>query len=136
MRRVTRCALSVATQKALDRHQETINQARADGTLNVERQWKGARKTKPLQTVLKTLKQMAGMRERCMYCGDSHVDLLQLDRREALEAGYRKPTDESWRYSNAPYNSQTSIPTRSATISARPTIMDCSAGTSPEPAST
>ncbi|RKT46378.1 hypothetical protein BDD21_3890 [Thiocapsa rosea] len=46
MRRVTRSALPVATQKALDRHQEMVNQARADGTLNVERQWKGARKTK------------------------------------------------------------------------------------------
>ncbi len=90
MRRVTRSVLPVVTQKALARRQEKVNQARADGTLNVERHWKGARKTKPLQTVLKTLKQMAGMRERCMYCGDSHVDLLQLDRREALEAGYRK----------------------------------------------
>jgi hypothetical protein len=90
MRRVTRSVLPVATQKALDRHQARVNQARADGTLNVERHWNGARKTKPLQTVLKILKQMAGLRERCMYCGDSHVALLQLDRREALEAGYRK----------------------------------------------
>ncbi len=72
MRRVTRSALPVATQNALHRRQEKVNQARADGTLNVERHWKGARKTKALQTVLKTLKQMAGMRERCMYCGDSH----------------------------------------------------------------
>lgn len=72
MRRVTRSVLPVATQKALDRHQERVNQRRAYGTLNVEKQWKGARKTKPLQTVLKTLKQMAGLRERCMYCGDSH----------------------------------------------------------------
>lgn len=72
MRRVTRSVLPVATQKALARRQEKVDQARAVGTLNVEAQWKGARKTKPLQTVLKTLKQMAGLRERCMYCGDSH----------------------------------------------------------------
>jgi hypothetical protein len=72
MRRVTRRSLPAPTQLALDKRQQTANQDRANGTLNVERQWKSARKTKPLLTVLKTLKEMAGERERCMYCGDSH----------------------------------------------------------------
>jgi uncharacterized protein (TIGR02646 family) len=72
MRRVTRRSLPPPTQVALDRRQQRADQKRASGTLNVEGEWKGARKTKPLMTVLKTLKNMAGERERCMYCGDSH----------------------------------------------------------------
>jgi uncharacterized protein (TIGR02646 family) len=72
MRRVTRRALPAPTQLALDRRQQTADQKRASGTLTVQSAWDGARKTKALKTVLKTLKEMAGERERCMYCGDSH----------------------------------------------------------------
>jgi len=72
MRRVARRALPAPTQLALDRRQQTADQKRASGTLTVQSEWDGARKTKALKTVLKTLKEMAGERERCMYCGDSH----------------------------------------------------------------
>jgi uncharacterized protein (TIGR02646 family) len=73
MRRVIRRALPPPTQGALDRRQQKADQKRtAAGTLNVQSTWNSARKTKPLATVFKTLKEMAGERERCMYCGDSH----------------------------------------------------------------
>jgi uncharacterized protein (TIGR02646 family) len=73
MRRFTRCALPAPTQAALDRRQQMADQQLANGvTLDVQSTWNGARKTKPLTTALKTLKEMAGERERCMYCGDSH----------------------------------------------------------------
>lgn len=73
MRRVTRSALPAPTQAALDGRHQTVIQKRASGaTLDVQGIWNAARKTKPLATALKTLKAMAGERERCMYCGDSH----------------------------------------------------------------
>jgi uncharacterized protein (TIGR02646 family) len=72
MRCVTRRVLPAPTQLALDRRQQTANQKRASGTLTVQSEWDGARKTKVLKTVLRALKDMAGERERCMYCGDSH----------------------------------------------------------------
>lgn len=73
MRRFTRCALPAPTQAALDRRQQMADQQLAKGvTLDVQSTWNGARKTKPLTTALRTLKEMAGERERCMYCGDSH----------------------------------------------------------------
>jgi len=72
MRRVTRSPLPAPTQAALNRRQQAADKKRASGTLKVQSTWDGARKTKPLVTVLKALKEMAGERERCMYCGDSH----------------------------------------------------------------
>ena len=38
----------------------------------MDRTWKTARQTKPLKTALGVLQKMAGPRQRCMYCGDSH----------------------------------------------------------------
>lgn len=73
MRRIARLALPAATEKALKRRQEDANKKQAEGTLNVDKEWKGARNTKPLKTALSTLKTMAGQRERCMYCCDSHA---------------------------------------------------------------
>lgn len=72
MRRTIRIDLPRATQKALDGRQKKANEKRAAGTLDIEKEWKGARQTKPIKTALGALKSMAGMRERCMYCGDSH----------------------------------------------------------------
>ena len=60
MRRVIRRALPPPTQGALDRRQQKADQKRtAAGTLNVQSTWNSARKTKPLATVFKTLKEMA-----------------------------------------------------------------------------
>ena len=72
MLRIVRIDLPPATQKALDDRQEKANEKRAAGTLNIENEWKGARQTKSLKTALGALRTMAGERERCMYCGDSH----------------------------------------------------------------
>ncbi|MDR3414917.1 MAG: hypothetical protein P4L83_01915 [Nevskia sp.] len=52
--------------------QRSADVKRAAGTLDVQSEWKNARKSKALKTVLGTLREMAGTRERCMYCGDSH----------------------------------------------------------------
>ncbi len=42
------------------------------GLTNVEKAWKNARRTPALGAVFRTLQSMAGVRERCMYCVDSH----------------------------------------------------------------
>ncbi len=39
---------------------------------SVEQDWKSARQTATLKTVLRALQAMMGARERCMYCVDSH----------------------------------------------------------------
>lgn len=72
MRRISRQALLAATAKALAKRQAEADTQRAAGTLDVERTWKSARQAKPLKTVHRTLRAMAGQRERCMYCCDSH----------------------------------------------------------------
>ena len=72
MRRISRLDLPVRTQQALDRRQADADGKRAGGILNVEKVWKNARKSKPLKTALGVLETMAGDRQRCMYCGDSH----------------------------------------------------------------
>lgn len=72
MRRICRPPLPAATARALAKRQDDTEDQRAAGHLDVERTWKNARKTKPLKTVHDTLRNMAGQRERCMYCCDSH----------------------------------------------------------------
>jgi uncharacterized protein (TIGR02646 family) len=72
MRRVTRPALPTAAQAYLNKRQSKANADLAAGTLNVELAWKTARQTKAMGTVLGSLRQMMGPRERCMYCVDSH----------------------------------------------------------------
>ena len=72
MRRIIRNDLPQGTKKALDDRQENANEKRAAGTLDIEKEWKSARQTRPLKTALSALKTMAGERQRCMYCGDSH----------------------------------------------------------------
>ena len=72
MRRIIRKDLTASTKKALDGRQAKADQKRVAGKLDISQEWKGARQTRPLKTALKVLKSMAGERERCMYCGDSH----------------------------------------------------------------
>lgn len=72
MRRVTRPALSRKVQVYLNQRQAAVNSHRVLNTLDIERDWKSARQTKAIGTVLETLQQMMGVRERCMYCVDSH----------------------------------------------------------------
>lgn len=72
MRRFTRPDLAEDATIALADKQASANDKSAAGVLDVQAAWKSARETKPLQTVLGVLKGMTGIRERCMYCSDSH----------------------------------------------------------------
>lgn len=72
MRRVSRPALPAAVQSDLDRKQSAVEARRAAGNLDIEQAWRSARQTQAIGTVLLTLQQMMGRRERCMYCVDSH----------------------------------------------------------------
>lgn len=72
MRRVIRPALPKAAQTYLNKRQASTNAKRELGQLDIEKEWKVARQTKALNSVLATLRQMVWPRERCMYCVDSH----------------------------------------------------------------
>lgn len=87
MRRVTRPVLPGKVQAYLNKRQSAANQRRALGTLDIERDWKSARQTKTIGTVLKTLQQMTGVRERCMYCVDSHGSDIEHFRPKAQYQG-------------------------------------------------
>lgn len=66
MRRILRPMLPDRIQSYLDRQQARTT------AQNVEKTWKSARQTRSMNTVMKTLQSMMGLRERCMYCVDSH----------------------------------------------------------------
>lgn len=72
MRRVFRRDLSAKTVRELNRKQLRADMKREAGMLNVNEEWQRARRNKPLKEAYDTLREMAGERERCMYCGDSH----------------------------------------------------------------
>ena len=72
MQKIQRLALLPETVKALNRKQRAANKKRTAGNLNVEATWKSARQTIPVKAALDVLQMMAGNRQRCMYCGDSH----------------------------------------------------------------
>jgi uncharacterized protein (TIGR02646 family) len=72
MRRVVRIPLPALTQQALDGKQDDFDLRRAQIELDAGVTWDAARKTIPILTCLGVLREMAGHRERCMYCSDSH----------------------------------------------------------------
>lgn len=72
MRRITRVPLDASVQQVLDQRQASADDQRQKGHIQLERVWKAARKTRPFQNIMATLKAMTGQRERCMYCLDSH----------------------------------------------------------------
>lgn len=72
MRRVMRLALPGRVQAYLDRRQSAADQRRRSGISDIGREWKAARQTQAIGVVLRSLQQMMGQRERCMYCVDSH----------------------------------------------------------------
>ncbi|MBK6972203.1 MAG: TIGR02646 family protein [Sterolibacteriaceae bacterium] len=57
------------------------------GTLDIQREWKAARQTKAVGAVLRTLQQMMGVHERCMYCVDSHGSDIEHFRPKARYPG-------------------------------------------------
>lgn len=72
MRRVIRHPLDAAVEDDLNRRQGEADQKQIAGTLHPANEWKSARQSQPLLSVLAQLKSMMGERERCMYCLDSH----------------------------------------------------------------
>lgn len=72
MRRVVRVALGAAAMRELKKKQTDANTKCQIASFDSTRHWKTRRSTKPLLAVEKALKEMAGGRERCMYCLDSH----------------------------------------------------------------
>ena len=72
MRRFIRPCLPKAAQTYLSKRQSSTNTKHGLGQLNIETDWKAARQTKTLKSVLVTLQKTMGPRERCMYCVDSH----------------------------------------------------------------
>lgn len=73
MRRVMRETLDVDVQDNLNQRQVEADRKRAAAALQVNAEWKNARQTAPLQSVLAALKHIMGEHERCMYCLDSHA---------------------------------------------------------------
>lgn len=73
MRTIKRLDLNTKTQKDLRKRTlaliDKINQGEKPDTTVI---WKNAREVNSLKAALQTLKAMAGERERCMYCEDSH----------------------------------------------------------------
>jgi uncharacterized protein (TIGR02646 family) len=49
-----------------------VNAKKQAGTLEVEKEWSASRKTQKIKDVVRVLRQMMGIRERCVYCLDSH----------------------------------------------------------------
>lgn len=72
MRRIPRATLPKAAETYLDQRQSRADTKNKNGALNIESDWKAARQTKSLKTVVATLQAMMGPRARCMYCMDSH----------------------------------------------------------------
>jgi len=72
MRKIQRLDLPARTEKALSRKQAEVDTKLAAHALDVGAAWKSARQSKPIKTALGVLQKMAGNRQRCMYCGDSH----------------------------------------------------------------
>lgn len=72
MRRIQRMAVDTVAQTYLDRRQAKANKLSSNGSLNAEREWKTARQTEKMRKVFAILQSMMGVRQRCMYCLDSH----------------------------------------------------------------
>jgi uncharacterized protein (TIGR02646 family) len=63
--------LHAETVDALRRLQAEASRLQAVGSLQPIEHWKHHRSTKPIHALFATLQQMAGKRQRCMYCVDS-----------------------------------------------------------------
>ena len=72
MRRIQRVILPKVAQSYLSKRQLAADDKQKNGILNILDDWKSARQTKPLKAVVTTLQTMMGLRQRCMYCLDSH----------------------------------------------------------------
>lgn len=71
MRRVKRTALPANAQKYMDGRHARVIARLTSKSLDIEGEWKAARQTRAMASVVSTLGHMAGARQRCMYCVDS-----------------------------------------------------------------
>jgi uncharacterized protein (TIGR02646 family) len=71
MRRIRRKSLPQAEARKLRMEQTNANAKLVSRSLDAQKEWNRARQNKPLKAAFSTLLEMAGNRERCMYCGDS-----------------------------------------------------------------
>jgi uncharacterized protein (TIGR02646 family) len=67
MRHIERPTLSADFEAYL-----VARQAEVDAGADVQNAWEAAARSRPFRPVRETLRRMAGERERCMYCEDSH----------------------------------------------------------------
>ena len=72
MCRIQRASLPPADVLSLAKRQRKADGQHAAGQLDVNATWRSSRKTRLLRRIHRTLCSMAGARERCMYCLDSH----------------------------------------------------------------
>ena len=77
MRAIRRLPLPDEAGTELERRQREFDQRRADGEWDATAAWDTARKSSALGVVRQTLREMAGKRERCMYCVDSHASDIE-----------------------------------------------------------
>lgn len=72
MRKIRRIDLPEATRRDLERRQSEADAKDSRGELDAQAAWKSARQSHAIGAALAALREMAGRRERCMYCSDSH----------------------------------------------------------------
>jgi len=72
VRRITRQPLNQDVQADLIVRQTSVDQKRNTVGFSATDEWKTARQSYTLSTVLTTLRHMTGERQRCVYCLDSH----------------------------------------------------------------
>ncbi len=72
MRKVQRVALAADTRAYLGKRQADVLARVRAKTLQAEIHWKSSRQSLAMDKVLGSLQRMAGSRQRCMYCVDSH----------------------------------------------------------------
>ncbi|MEW6219833.1 MAG: hypothetical protein AB1634_09915 [Thermodesulfobacteriota bacterium] len=72
MRRLARLDLPSPVADDLAARQDEADRKRRAASLLVSEEWKAARASRTLKSVLAVLRRMTGDRERCMYCLDSH----------------------------------------------------------------
>lgn len=73
MRRIFRPDLAPGIATALELKQSDVDVKCRQPGFSADAEWKRCRQTNLLaQEILKSLRSMAGDRERCMYCSDSH----------------------------------------------------------------
>lgn len=88
MKRIKRAVLPADAARYLVKREKIANQKSSTGKLDPAADWKMARQTQSMGRVLSTLHAMAGERQRCMYCLDSHGSDIEHFRPKAAYPKY------------------------------------------------